>query len=275
MVIHDKEECIGFLKMANYYRFSAYFLPFKKNNGDLFADTSFERVKKIYLFDKELRALLFEIIEHIEICLRTQIAYYLGHQYGALGYMDGGIYNSHHNHSKYKDKIARCINENSKTLVVKHHQTKYNRHFPIWVIIEFFSMGMLSYLFADLKTSDQKSITRAIYQDKVTYKQLISWLRCLTDLRNRCAHYARLYYFSFVAVPKKPDAHREEMDHKLFSQIVMLKYLYPDPEHWNKLFLDRLNELITHYLPEISLKHMGFPKDWLEQLKFDENNFSL
>jgi len=35
-VIHDAEACISFLKRANYYRLSAYFLPFKQNNGSYF-----------------------------------------------------------------------------------------------------------------------------------------------------------------------------------------------------------------------------------------------
>lgn len=49
------------------------------------------------------------------------------------------------------------------TLVVQHHKEKYNGQFPIWVIIEFFSMGMLSYLYADLKSADQKMIAKKSY----------------------------------------------------------------------------------------------------------------
>lgn len=73
------------------------------------------------------------------------------------------------------------------TLVVQHHKEKYNGQFPIWVIIEFFSMGMLSYLYADLKSADQKMIAKKSYHKSSVC--LKSWLRCLTDLRNRCAQY--------------------------------------------------------------------------------------
>ncbi|WP_419041775.1 Abi family protein [Holdemanella porci] len=52
--------------------------------------------------------------------------------------------------------------------------------FPIWVIIEFFSMGMLSYLYADLKSADQKMIAKKSYHTSSVC--LKSWLRCLTDL---------------------------------------------------------------------------------------------
>jgi len=56
--------------------------------------------------------------------------------------------------------MAPISHENRRTLVVKHHQGKYGGQFPIWVIIEFFSMGMLSYCYSDLKSEDQKTIDR-------------------------------------------------------------------------------------------------------------------
>ena len=55
-------------------------------------------------------------------------------------------------------RIAACIADNKRTLVVKHHNQKYGGKFPLWVIIEFFSMGTLSYLYADLLTPDKKQI---------------------------------------------------------------------------------------------------------------------
>ena len=40
---------------------------------------------------------------------------------------------------------------------------KYDGKFPIWLIIEFFSMGMLSYFYEDLQSGDQKYIAKEIY----------------------------------------------------------------------------------------------------------------
>ena len=99
-------------------------------------------------------------------------------------------------------RIVACIADNKRTLVVKHHNQKYGGKFPLWVLIEFFSMGTLSYLYADLLTPDKKQIASASFNTSADCLQ--SWLRCLTDLRNRCAHYSRLYYWIFSAVPKTP-----------------------------------------------------------------------
>ena len=85
-----------------------------------------------------MRGVLFNYIEKVELYLRTQLAYYSGHVHGALGYMDGAIYNDRHNHEKFVKLLNVCIEENKSTSVVQHHKEKYGGNFPIWVIVEFF-----------------------------------------------------------------------------------------------------------------------------------------
>ena len=264
-VINNDTECIEFLEQANYYRLSAYFLPFRKKDGTYFENINFNRIQRIYEFDSRLRGLLFNCIEKIELYLRTQLAYYSGHAYGSLGYIDENNYNEKHNHEKFMKLLNACIEENRNTLVVKHHKEKYNGVFPVWVMIEFFSMGMLSYFYADLQSRDQKSIAKEVYGTSVAC--LKSWLRCITDLRNRCAHYSRLYYWSFTALPKMPKGLDVPQNRKLFLQVLVLKLLYPDKKEWNSKVMMELRAIIEEYENDISLKHIGFPLDWYEQLE--------
>ena len=56
-------------------------------------------------------------------------------------------------------------------------------------------MGMLSYFYRGMKNKDKATIAQSLYG--VNYQTLESWLRCMTDLRNRCAHYSRIYYWVF------------------------------------------------------------------------------
>ncbi len=265
-MIDNEKECINFLKRTNYYRLSAYFLPFRKKDGMYFDNIKFERIKRIYEFDSNMRALLFQCIEEIEIYFRTQLAYYNAHKYGALGYLEPTNFSDRHDYEKFSGLLSECVEENKKTLVARHHQEKYCGKFPIWVIIEFFSIGMLSYFYADMKTEEQKIITKDLYDTSPTY--LRSWLRCVTDLRNRCAHYSRLYYWLFSAIPKLPKAEMTNSDRKLFMQVLMLKKLYPDREKWNSKPLIELKVLIEEYSTDISLKHIGFPQNWEEILKY-------
>ena len=262
--IEDMDSCISFLKQANYYRLSAYFLPFRYKNGSYFHGIMFHRIQHIYEFDSHIRSLLFQVVEQIEFYLRTQLSYHISHKYGALGYLDNSIFSEKHDSEKFSAKLQQIIEENIQTPVVKHHMEKYNGKFPLWVIIEFFSMGMLSYLYNDLHSEDQKAIAKDSFSTSVPC--LKSWLRCITDLRNRCAHYSRLYYWIFPAIPKMPKNYTYKADRKLFSQILMLKHLYPDIKHWNNHIVTGIEALIQEYQSDISLKHIGFPNNWEEIL---------
>lgn len=266
IIVNDEDVCRKFLSTSNYYRISGYILPYKAKDSDTcFRDTDFNRIMNIYKFDAELRTLIFSIIEKIETHLRTQLAYYHGHHYGPAGYLDASSFAANHQHSDFLDRVNKCISENEKTLVVKHHQAKYGGIFPIWVISDFFSIGMLSYFYLGMINTDKTNISTSLYG--VNYQILESWLRCITDLRNRCAHYSRLYYWIFPAIPKMPDFIQFKTDRRLYTQIYMLKLMYPFPESWKDDFYNPLTQLITKYKKYISLKHIGFPDDWKTDLQ--------
>jgi len=267
IVVKDKEACIDFLSKTNYYRLAGYYLPFlRKHEEKCFIQLDFERICNIYSFDAELRNLISFVIEKIEVYVRTQLAHYHAHTYGAEGYMNSSSFNDRHNHESYLRHITSCISENSNTLVVKHHKQHYDGHIPIWVIIDFFSVGMLSYFYRGMKNPDKAEIAKNMYG--VNYQTLDSWLRCLTDLRNRCAHYSRLYYWIFPAIPKMPSNEKYISTRRLFAQLYMLKLMYPDKNKWNEDFIKPLVKLIKKYKKDISLKHLDFPYRWKSMLTY-------
>ena len=201
----------------------------------------------------------------IEIYLRTQLSYYSGHQYGADGYMDASNYNARHNHVVFLGLINRTIQDNSKAPAIHHHIVTYGGKFPIWVIVDYFTLGMLSHFYTDMKNPDKSYLANTLYS--VNYQILTSWMRCLTDLRNRCAHYSRLYYWIFPAIPAIPKGDPFRADRTLFSQLYMLKYMYPDPNKWNEDFIKPLAKLLAKYRTYISKSHIGFPYRWKSILK--------
>ena len=265
VVVEDIAECQAFLQKANYYRVMAYLLPFRRENGIYSGEVSFYRLQRIYEFDGRIRALLFQCIEEIELFLRTQLSYYSAHKYGTLGYLDASNYSDKFEEESFYRHVEQCIEDHRKTLVVRHHKEKYDGRFPIWVIIEYFSMGMMSYFYAGMKAEDQKALSKNMYG--VNPALLKSWMRCLTDLRNQCAHYSRLYAWVFSAVPKMPREVPFTSDRKLFSQLLMLKFMYPDKNKWNTKPLSELEALIEEYSDSISLTHIGFPENWDKLLR--------
>jgi len=122
---------------------------------------------------------------------------------------------------------------------------------------------MISYFYSDLHTLDQKEIAK---QYNINYRDLRSWLRCLTDLRNICAHYGRLYYRVFSASPANLDI-SESKKRRLWGIMLVLKFVYPSTNKWNNEFLPLLSKLFNDYNHDIDLYHIAFPKDWLAQLK--------
>ena len=106
LIIENTNECLDILRSINYYRLSAYLLPFKLKDNSYEDGTSLVKIKKIYEFDCKLRLLILSAIEEIELYLRTQFAYYFAHTYGTLGYLNPINFSSRHNHEKFIDNIV-------------------------------------------------------------------------------------------------------------------------------------------------------------------------
>ena len=76
MVIEDLSRAKRYLSHLNYYRLAAYWLPFEETHSPhcFKPDTQFNTVLEHYIFDRELRLLVMDAIERIEVSLRTRWA---------------------------------------------------------------------------------------------------------------------------------------------------------------------------------------------------------
>lgn len=262
-IISDKDKCLDFLKNVNYYNISAYFAPFKTKNGKYKSNIDFKCVYKMYEFDRKIRVLIFSAIEEVELHLRTQLSHYHANHYGALGYLNSENYNKYHKHNCFMEKIQKeCIKKNINNPIISHHQNKYDGKIPIWVIVEFFSIGMLSKFYSDMKTQDKKAIAKQVFDTSFIY--LDTWLKCLTILRNKCAHYSRLYNTRFIVRPKLNLSFNKTP--YLFEQLIVLKNLYTNAKTWNNNFIVSLSVLVEEYIEYINFEDIGFPENWKEIL---------
>lgn len=264
--IQNEERCKNILSRVNYYRLSAYFLPYKDCDGNYKSNTDFNTVYQIYEFDRKLRNIIFASIEKVEIYLRTNISYYHAHKHGNLGYECPNNFNAKHNHEKFMSLIKKEIDSNKSLPFVKHHLNNYNGKFPLWVITELFTFGMLSYFYADLNTKEQKEIADRLYG--TVPKNMRSWLVCCTDLRNICAHYGRLYYRIFSATPADIRCLEDKYKCRLFGALMALKNLYPNRDEWNAELVIPITSLIETYNESISLCDLGFPDNWDKLLRW-------
>ena len=128
---------------------------------------------------------------------------------------------------------------------------------------ELFTFGMLSRFCTDMTTANQKYLARRVYNS--TPSNIRSWLRCCSDLRNICAHYGRLYFRVFSAIPagfSLPQA----VSSRLWGAVLALRGLYMDTHKWNAEVVPAISALIEEYRNAIDLHHLAFPPDWEAQL---------
>ena len=185
----DRAQAVKTLKQANYYRLSAYFLPFKERDNSTYkAGTNFEKIYDIYEFDQRIAILLYGLIEEIEVFIKTQIAYQHSMKYGAVGYLDPNnfISSKAEKHQNLINIFQNELKNNKDILFVKHHNENYDGKFPLWVAVELFTMGNISQFYSQMKGCDKKSVCKNITEltgYTYQYYQLESLLFCLTYLR--------------------------------------------------------------------------------------------
>ncbi len=273
LTVPDPEQAGFYLSQLNYYRFAAYCLPFEQNHEvhKFRAGTSFDDVLNLYIFDRELRLLMMDTIERIEVSLRTQMAYHLSH-----------IHNTAHPHLQpdiffnpviYGVSISKLSNDvrNSKEEFIKHLTKKYEELLPpIWAVVELMTMGQLSKWFSNIKArSDRQAISRTYCLDQ---KIMTSYCEHLSLVRNHAAHHARLWNRDFTKTMMLPRAGSVDLTgslfvlsdsdrrlRKLYNTLVMTGYLMDviNPgHHWKQ----RLKDLID--IHNIDTSKMGFPADW-------------
>jgi len=264
-IVSNQASAIAALSKVNYYRLTAYFLPFKNRDDSYIQGTDFDTVYRIYEFDRKLRHLFFSAIEEIEIFLRSTMAYYHAHAHGALGYLDSAKYNPRHNPHNFLEKIKAEKDKRKKEPFIDRRKKNYGDQLPVWVIIEIFSFGMLSFFYSDLPTHDQKEIARTFFNTHP--KTLRSWLKCCTDIRNCCAHFGRMYYKTFSSVPDGIPELDQTNNRSLFAVAMLLKSLYADTTKWNTDVLSCISSLFHEHGSDIQLRHIGFPVDWELKLR--------
>ncbi|BAU28472.1 abortive infection bacteriophage resistance protein [Aneurinibacillus soli] len=263
LVIKNDLEATEILKRVNYYRLKGYMLSLKQKE-QFFAGISFEHIFNLYEFDRKLRNILIPMLENIEIAFRTDIAYLLAHKYGSIGYKNRKFFQNEKWHAEFLSRIDNEVKHENETFIT-HHKIKYNGQLPAWVMVEVLSFGALSMLFHNLHKEDQKQIAQSIYYVSAFY--IKSWLRCLSYIRNVCAHYGRLYNKRKLIVSPKlfdSDLQKGVKEGSVFSAIYIMRRLCRDNEEWHS-FVTNLHALLEQY-EDVKLNDIGFPDNWYDLL---------
>ncbi|NOQ52069.1 MAG: Abi family protein [Desulfuromonadaceae bacterium] len=265
--VSDRPRAIHYLSHLNYYRLAAYWLPYEQDHTthQFRPGTDFNHILEHYIFDRELRLLILDAIERVEVSLRTQWAYHLAHTHGTHAHLDPNLFKARWRHRDNVDSLKETVRRSSETFV--RHFRRYDEDLPpVWVICEIMTFGQLSNWYANLRHgADRNAVAHMFNMDEVN---LTSFLHHLSIVRNHCAHHSRLWNREFTFAWRLPN-HRpgsllpnfNRTDGKrIYNTLVMLAYMMDiiNPgHHWKK----RLGELFTRY-PQVFERSMGFPADW-------------
>lgn len=270
LTILDRPAAENFLKHLNYYRFSGYGLAFEHSRHEYCSGTIFEDIRAAYNFDRDLRDLITESLEIIELDLRAIIAHSFGEEYGPFGHTNHGNFFHRFNHGEWLEKLNEET-DRSSDLFIKHYRNSYSEfpNLPIWVATEVMSFGALSFMYNGMKINDQKIISKRY---GLQPKTLQSWIHHLVYTRNLCAHHSRIWDRKWSISPSLPAGNAwkipllPENDHLFVTLLVQAKLLYhcwAEKEFTHKWRI-RVEELLEDYIPKLpnSLSWMGLSEKW-------------
>ena len=236
----DKYTLVNHLKMVNYYRLSAYWYPYKQidaiTGNEIFAiGTTFESIWRRYTFDRQLRLLIMDAVEYVEVAiLRTRMVEQCTLKHGPFGYCDIQTYNPGFLSADFNQlmtEVNEAVNRSNEEFVTRF-RGKYTSepHLPLWMAVEVMTFGQLFTLFRHLDWHEQKQLA---WVYNLYPPVLISWLKTLNYVRNVCAHHGRLWNRELPIRPMIPDRkHHPEFfipqgidNRRIYAVLVLLRYL--------------------------------------------------
>jgi len=278
LLINDLPRTRHYLSVISYYRLSAYTLPFQLGNPEhhFIAGSTFDDVLDLYIFDRQLRLLMLDAIERIEVALRARMTNVLAENHGSHAYLKKDIFDTRYQLEWLLEQIRKKCTDSQAETFLKHYRAKYSQPElpPIWMVMEILTFKEVSVLFSQLRIRKDKQAIASFWGLPDTV--LKSWFRALSDLRNICAHHARTWNREFGSRPvvprKKPDRwpnldrplsdSRIDPTRRLYFFLtlieILLKKINPGTS-WHERLLDLLE---SH--PKISKAHMGMPENWAD-----------
>lgn len=269
--IEDKENAIYILSNVNFYIFKGYLYEFKDSKG-YYKNISFEQAYKLYMFDKKLRSILQYALDLVENSLKTKISYASAYENGPFGYLDKNLYKNEQDFKYIKLQIKNCLKQNKGLDFIEFNRKKYNNEFPIWVSINAFNLGLVYNYYSNINNKVQETVALE-YNTGVI--QLTSWIKCIQNIRNKVAHYMRIYNVTLVSLPERcPNNHKNNFPNtgKLFDVLQIMQFMTNDVVEWNEYILPKIYSLLKDSKEFIKIELLGFPKNWKQILTKNKVN---
>lgn len=273
LTITDEAQAKNFLLRNNYYRVSGYSLTLRKN--DVFSKSStFQQIADIYNFDHELRHIILQYLEEIEVQMKSIYVYEFTKVHGPTGYLDDSFFT---NKAKHKELLDKANQQKSQRLsheaYLKHFVKELQQDIPLWAYVDLFTISDISFLYSISDQSVKDAVARTFGLTMTKGATILgSYMHSMTIIRNLCAHGSRIYNRLFEQKPslnKKEKAlliknNEGEIDNAHFyGFLFIMKRLLPASSFSN---LKHAITALTKKYPFVRMDYYGFRNDWQQTL---------
>lgn len=293
LIINNEEYAKEVILRENYFFLTGYRHVFLDKNRRYLPSTTFEELYSLFLFDRELRNILFKNILIIENNMKSIISYQLSKRYGVkeIDYLKPSNFTQNPARTNQVNDLLRKMKRQIRTNASQHsatvHYINNYGYIPMWVLVKVLSFGLISEMYLVLKNEDKVEIAN---QYHLNVKDLEDALPILSNYRNLCAHEDIIYdnktqraiqdtiYHQLLNISKNGDDEYKYGKNDLFSLLILIKQLLTE-EHFRKITHELNNAInnLTHNLRVIEvekiLKIMGFPDNWDSLEKIEKKEY--
>lgn len=291
LTINDEEEARNILLKENYFFINGYrrVLMVSSKEKKFVKGATFDELYAIFMFDRELRNILFKNLLIIENNIKSIMSYKLSVKYGykEKNYLKESNFTTD---NKDKRRVSDVINKMKRQIRVNsqnhsatlHYITNYG-YIPLWVLVKVLSFGLINELYGILKPEDQKEIAD-LY--KIEMEDMEVYLSLLANYRNLCAHEDIVFdhrtqkYISNTKYHNELKIRQDEFGeyikgkNDIFALIIILKQMLTKDEFMHmmdeiNLKLQDLSWQIKSVKIEKLYDTLGFPENYMDLINIE------
>ena len=291
LTINDEEEARNILLKENYFFINGYrrVLMVSSKEKKFVKGATFDELYAIFMFDRELRNILFKNLLIIENNIKSIMSYKLSVKYGykEKSYLKESNFTTD---NKDKRRVNDVINKMKRQIRVNsqnhsatlHYITNYG-YIPLWVLVKVLSFGLINELYGILKPEDQKEIAD-LY--KIEMEDMEVYLSLLANYRNLCAHEDIVFdhrtqkYISNTKYHNELKIRQDEFGeyikgkNDIFALIIILKQMLTKDEFMHmmdeiNLKLQDLSWQIKSVKIEKLYDTLGFPENYMDLINIE------
>ena len=291
LTINDEEEARNILLKENYFFINGYrrVLMVSSKEKKFVKGATFDELYAIFMFDRELRNILFKNLLIVENNIKSIISYKLSVKYGykEKNYLKESNFTTD---NKDKRRVSDVINKMKRQIRVNsqnhsatlHYITNYG-YIPLWVLVKVLSFGLINELYGILKPEDQKEIAD-LYN--VEMEDMEIYLSLLANYRNLCAHEDIVFdhrtqkYISNTKYHNELKIKQDEFGeyikgkNDIFALIIILKQMLTKDEFMHmmdeiNLKLQDLSWQIKSVKIEKLYDTLGFPENYMDLINIE------